>query len=207
MVVSSLDDSYLLLCRVVCCQTLSLLSTPACGELLQQLSCFIVAALRLCQTEECSAANEQIAHALHSILSRLSTPTPPSHAATVSSSTPTYTAHSAGVSEAAEWGESMDMLLCCQQLHQTEQLSTPHWLAARQLLSVKDVRVLALWQRWKVRLARSVRGESEQYRLAGEDENVVGAVEEEEVDVNLGRFATELQALLTEIAEEEEECS
>ena len=176
-----------------------------------------IAVLRLCQTDECTAANEQIATALQSILLQITPSTPATTTPAADTSTfavPVESERSAAVWTSSEWSESMDMLLYCHQLHhsQQQQLSTSHWLRVRSLLSTRDTRLQALWQRWKGRLIRcdqhwqqSVRDECEQYRLAGEDEGEDGVGEEEEAaDANSSRFVIELQALVTSIVEDDD---
>ena len=182
------------------CQSLSLLSTPAFGAMLQQMSEFIVAALRLCQTKQFAAANKQLARVLQTILSQLSVAAPPDANIPAAKD---CTAHSTAVS--IEWSQWMDMLLYCYQLHGTQQLSPAEWQCAHSLLQGRDGRAMELWQRWKGRLAlsehRSVRSESEQYWLAGEVDGMSRVVQEADTADEVG-FVAELQALLPQAAGE-----
>ena len=195
--------------HLCCCgalsQTLSLLASPACGALLQQLSEFVLAVLRFCQTQQYAAANQQLANTLQTILQQLSATRPLGIAPTCSATADS--AHSPAASiESGEWS---DMLLCCYQLHCSQQLSTTEWLSARALLDARDERVLALWRRWKDRLAKReqqhVREQSEQYWLAGEGGTIDTTGREAEADS--GGFVAGMQALLVEVAEETEQSS
>ena len=97
------------------------------------------------------------------------------------------------------------MLLFCHQLHHTQQLSATEWLRARSLLQARDERAMALWQRWKCRLAhsrqRSVREESEQYWLDEEDREQCGPMEEA-ADQDNEEHVEALRALLAVVMDE-----
>ena len=167
-----------------------------------------MAGLHLCQTDECSAANRQLDRALLSILRQLSADAPLDTAPSASTVSAADSVCSAAVS--SEWSDWLDMLLHCNQLHRSQLLSTTDWLLARSLLQTRDGRAMALWQRWKRRLAQcdqqAMRDESEQYWLEGEKDGV-GGLRQGTADKDEEGYVVELQAVLAEVAEEKRSAS
>ena len=184
---------------------MSLLASPACGALLQHVSQYALAVLRLCQTQQYAAAHQQLANALQTILQQPAITRPLDNTPTRSATDDCADSPAAAV----ECGEWSDALLCCHELRCSQQLSTTEWLRARVLVDARDARALALWRRWRNRLARSerqqLRHDSEQYRLAGEggsDDETAG-----ETDADSSGFVAAMQALLAEVADEQEQSS
>ena len=165
--------------------------SDACTEAVAALGSAALSLLRLCQSERAAVANAQLAEAISSLATELSSAASPSPSASPALLSP------------ASYQQWLDLLVYLQHLHHRLHLLTAEELAAAvAMLRGREAELMELWSRWEQDVAAAMRreaqGERKQekeeeedekeapgvlrecrlYRLEGEDE------EEKEADVN-----------------------